>query len=202
MIHALGWVAAALGIISALPQLLRILRTRSSAGVSVRLWQLNIATGAAWATHGYLVDGVQMQLPNVALTLAALFILGFALRESGLPIWGYLILPAVLAAALICVDLLFGAMIFGFAIAAPQLVGQVAQFRVLLRASDLTGVSGGYLALFLLVQVLWFSFGLMSSEWALVVCAGAMVIVCAVNLVCYFIRSTMLRRPAAVDLVA
>lgn len=46
MIEAFGWVAAALGVASSLPQLVRILRSGTSAGVSLTLWQLMAASTA------------------------------------------------------------------------------------------------------------------------------------------------------------
>ena len=45
----LGWVAASFGMASAFPQLYRLLRTRSSAGVSLPLFQLNAAATGAFA---------------------------------------------------------------------------------------------------------------------------------------------------------
>ncbi|HMS38306.1 MAG TPA: SemiSWEET family transporter, partial [Arachnia sp.] len=71
MIEVFGWVAATIGLAVGVPQLFRILRSASSAGVSLRLWQLNAATSASWAVHGILTDTPQMRWPNVLGTLVA-----------------------------------------------------------------------------------------------------------------------------------
>ena len=77
-----GWVAAAIGVASNLPQLLRILTARTSAGVSVRLWQVTAASTAAWCVHGFLVSAPQMQWPNLLMSLLASSIVVLVLRDS------------------------------------------------------------------------------------------------------------------------
>lgn len=188
MIEIFGWVAAAIGVASNLPQLIRILRARTSAGVSLRLWQISAATTGAWMVHGFLVQKGQMQWPNLLMSVLALVIVVFILRDRKQAIAPQLLLPVVLAASLTGVELLFGAMAFGFVIAVPQLYGQLTQLREMVTAPDLSGVSVGYLAIMLLVQVMWFVFGLFTFDWALIICAGAMSVVCSVNLGVYVVR--------------
>lgn len=188
MIEVFGWVAAAVGIASNLPQLLRILRAKTSAGVSLRLWQISAATTGAWMVHGFLVQQAQMQWPNMLMSALALVIVMFVLRDRGQRIATQLVLPLALAAGLTSVELLFGAMTFGFVIALPQLIGQGSQLREMVTAPDLTGVSVGYLAIMLVVQAMWFGFGLMTGDWALIICAGAMTAICSLNLTVYLVR--------------
>nr|WP_255422209.1 PQ-loop domain-containing transporter [Tessaracoccus sp. MC1627] len=188
VIEVFGWVAAAIGVASNLPQLIRILRARTSAGVSLRLWQISAATTGAWMVHGFLVQKAQMQWPNLVMSLLALVIVVFVLRDRRQAIAPQLVLPVVLAASLTGVELVFGAMAFGFVIAVPQLFGQFSQLREMVSAPDLSGVSVGYLSIMLLVQAMWFTFGLFTSDWALIICAGAMTVVCTVNLAVYVVR--------------
>ena len=197
MIEIFGWVAAAIGVASNLPQLIRILRAKTSAGVSLRLWQISAATTGAWMVHGFLVQKGQMQWPNLLMSVLALVIVVFILRDRKQAIAPQLLLPVVLAASLTGVELLFGAMAFGFVIAVPQLYGQLTQLREMVTAPDLSGVSVGYLAIMLLVQVMWFVFGLFTFDWALIICAGAMSVVCSVNLGVYVVRHRRARRRVA-----
>lgn len=197
MIEIFGWVAAAIGVASNLPQLIRILRARTSAGVSLRLWQISAATTGAWMVHGFLVQKGQMQWPNLLMSVLALVIVVFILRDRKQAIAPQLLLPVVLAASLTGVELLFGAMAFGFVIAVPQLYGQLTQLREMVTAPDLSGVSVGYLAIMLLVQVMWFVFGLFTFDWALIICAGAMSAVCSVNLGVYVVRHLRARSRVA-----
>ena len=188
MIEVFGWVAAAIGVASNLPQLIRILRARTSAGVSLRLWQISAATTGAWMVHGFLVQKGQMQWPNLLMSLLGLVIVVFVLRDRKQAVAPQLVLPVVLAAALSGSELLFGAMAFGLVIAVPQLYGQVSQLREMVSAPDLSGVSVGYLSIMLVVQVMWFIFGLYTFDWALIICAGAMTAVCSINLTVFIVR--------------
>ena len=200
MIEVFGWLAAAIGVAANLPQLLRILRAGTSAGVSLRLWQVGAASTASWCVHGYLVDAPQMQLPNLIMVLAALTIVYVVQRDRRRPILPALLLPLVVGAMLSGVNLLWGPLVFGLVVAVPQLYGQFAQLREMVQAPDLTGVSLGYLGVFLLVQAMWFTFGILTTDWALRVCAGAMVVVCVLNLTVYLVRRRRAVRP--VTLVA
>lgn len=192
MIEAFGWVAAVLGVSASLPQLIRILRSGTSAGVSLMLWQLMTSATGAWAVHGYLSAAPQMQLPNVLLTLAGAAIVFFIARDRGLPVLRQLLMPLLVATALSLLNLWLGPVVFGFAVVGPQLVGQFAQFRELLTADRVEGVSAGYLTLFLVVQALWFSFGALKPDWALIICAGAMTVSCIANLAVYLLRRSRL----------
>ncbi|MHA6512113.1 PQ-loop domain-containing transporter [Tessaracoccus sp. Z1128] len=197
MIEVFGWVAAAIGVASNLPQLIRILRARTSAGVSLRLWQISAATTGAWMVHGFLVQKGQMQWPNLLMSLLGLVIVVFVLRDRKQAVAPQLVLPVVLAAALSGSELLFGAMAFGLVIAVPQLYGQVSQLREMVSAPDLSGVSVGYLSIMLVVQVMWFIFGLYTFDWALIICAGAMTAVCSINLTVFIVRHLRARARVA-----
>lgn len=195
MIEVFGWAAAALGVGSSVPQFVRIIRQRTSAGVSLRTWQISAASTAAWAFHGFLVEAPQMQAPNLILCVISLGIVGYILRERRQPALLPLLAIVALAVALGGVELLFGAFVFGTVIVAPQLLAQLTQMRELLRSDDLRGVSLGWLALFLVVQAMWFVFGFVTGDWALIVCAGVMCVTASVNLAVYLVRS---RRRAVV----
>nr|WP_255698059.1 PQ-loop domain-containing transporter [Tessaracoccus sp. ZS01] len=200
VIEVFGWFAAALGVSSSIPQLVRILRSGTSAGVSLTLWQLVTGSTAAWAVHGFLSQSPQMQVPNVLLTVASLAIVVFVLRDRGEPVARHLVLPVVAALALSGLNLWLGPVFFGFAVLVPQLVGQFAQLRELLTAPHVEGVSGSYLVLMLLVQAMWFGFGMFKPDWALIICAGAMTLSCVANLAVYLVRRARAGRTA--DVVA
>lgn len=197
-IEVFGWVAATIGIASNLPQLARILTARSSAGVSVHLWQVTAATTAAWCVHGFLVDAPQMQWPNMLMALLASIIVVLALRDRGQAILPQFVFPVLVAGALIGANLWLGPLVFGLLVAVPQLMGQFSQLRLMIGAPDLTGVSLGYLCVILLVQSMWNVFGIATTDWALIVCTSAMVVVCTINLVVYLVRRSRHRVSLAV----
>ncbi|MEO7586488.1 MAG: PQ-loop domain-containing transporter [Arachnia sp.] len=192
----LGWVAASFGMASAFPQLYRLLRTRSSAGVSLSLFQLNAAATGAWALHGFMVGVPQMQYPNLVLMISSFAVCILVLRDRKSSLFPALLLPPVISAALFGVDLLAGALIFGFVVAAPFVVGQISQLRTMHASRDLSGVSLPFLSVAFFVQGLWLVWGILYGETSITVCATLLGTLSLVNLL-YFLHR--LRRGSAVN---
>ena len=197
MIEVFGWTAAAIGLAVGIPQLIRILRSGTSAGVSLRLWQLNAATTVSWAVHGVLTDTPQMQVPNLSGAVVAVGIVLFVCRDRRQPFLVQLVLPLLVAVALSSVDIFLGAVAFGLIVAVPQLIGQFAQTRDLLFEPDLTGVSVVFLLVFCLIQTMWWIFGIVQLDWALIICAGLMVLSTVANVIIYAVRRMRAARSAA-----
>lgn len=187
-LEILGWVAASFGMASALPQLLRLLSTRSSAGVSLAMFQLNAASTGAWALHGFMVAVPQMQYPNMVLTLSSFAVCVLVLKDRRQPMAAALFLPLLLSVALFSVDVWLGPLIFGFVVAAPFVVGQVSQLKTMFSTRDISGVSLPFLAFALGVQSLWLTWGLLYGETSITVCASLLGTLSLVNLVYYVSR--------------
>lgn len=198
MTEILGWLAAAIGVSSSIPQVVRILRSGTSSGVSMRLWQLTAATAVAWTVHGVFVGSAQMQVPNLLNAIFAVGILVFVLRNRGQMALSHFLIPVALAAALIGIDVWLGAMAYGIVVAVPQVVGQLAQLRSLLRTPDPAGVSALFLGVFALGQLLWLVYGIAFGDLALIICAAAMVVVAVLNLVVCMVRQARARVVLAV----
>lgn len=180
-IDLLGWVAAAFGMASTLPQLLRLLRVRRTEGLSLSLFQLNGAASAAWAFHGFMVRQPQLQWPNLVVLVLSLAVVVLITRDRGQSFWATQIIPAVVVVALIGVDVWWGPVPFGILVALPFAVGVVAQWRSMHRATSLTGVSPVYLFVLFLTEALWFTWGVLVWELAITVSAATMGTLCAAN---------------------
>lgn len=180
-IDLLGWVAAALGMGSTLPQLVRLFRVRCTQGLSLSLFQLNAAASAAWAVHGFLVRQPQLQVPNLVVLVLSLAVVVMITRDRAQSFWAKQIVPAVVVAALIGVDLLLGPVIFGALVALPYAIGVLSQLRSMHRADSLSGVSPLFLFWLFLGEVLWFAWGVLVGEWAITVSAIIIGTLCAVN---------------------
>ncbi|RMB59821.1 PQ-loop domain-containing transporter [Tessaracoccus antarcticus] len=195
----LGWVAASFGMASALPQLLRLLRTRSSAGVSLTLFQLNAAAAGAWTMHGFMVGVPQMQYPNMVLAISSMAVCVIVLKDRGSSLFPALLVPPVISVALFGMDLLAGGLVFGFVVAAPFVVGQVSQLRTMQSSRDLSGVSLPFLSVTFGVQGLWLVWGIIYGETSITVCASLLGLLSLVNLI-YFLhrlaRGSAVIRPA------
>lgn len=193
MIDVFGWVAASIGIAANLPQLIRILRVRTSAGVSLRLWQIQAATTGSWMVHGFIVQKAQMQWPNMLMAGFGLLIVVFILRDRRQRLAPQLLLTLAMWASLVSIEVFLGAVVFGFVVSVPQVWGQAAQLREMITAPDLSGVSAGFLGIMLVVQSMWFVFGIWTTDWALIIAAGATAALCLVNLSVYLVRWTRAR---------
>ena len=181
----LGWVAAAFGMSGSVPQILRLRRTRTSAGLSTRMWQFSAAATFAWTMHGFLVGAVQMQVPNIVCTVLSLGILAFIVRDRGERFLPRLVLPTVLGLALFGLDLWLGPVVFGTLVALPLVFGQISQLLFMRRSADLSGVSVPTLAVNVLVQALWLTWGIGVGDAAILVCSVLMGTLCVVNLAYY-----------------
>src|SRR5664279_4869115 len=78
-----GWLAAGLSCFISAPQLFRILRARTTAGVSVLAWQLALGGNLTWGVYGFTHGNPNQWIPNVALVTITLLILSLFRRHVG-----------------------------------------------------------------------------------------------------------------------
>ena len=64
-VHILGWAAALLASCVAVPQVVRLFRTGTTAGVSVTAWRLVLAANLSWTAHGVWTGHPNVWLPNL-----------------------------------------------------------------------------------------------------------------------------------------
>ncbi|MDO5083812.1 hypothetical protein EII34_08800 [Arachnia propionica] len=189
-LDVLGWVAACTGMVSGLPQLVRLLRERTSAGVSLPMWQLNVAALYAWSCHGFHIGQFSLLISNLLLAVTSTAVVVMICRDRGQPVWLKLIPPLLLSAFLFgVIDLLLGPLVYGLVAVLPLAVGQVTQFLDLRNSVDISGVSGGFLVVNLLVQALWLVWALLMREHAVTAASTVMTTLTALNLGFYLWRA-------------
>lgn len=122
------------------------------------------------------------------------------LRASGLradPVSAYG-LPVVLAAATIMVAVTVGPLVFSAVVFVPAAVSQLMQLRSLISSPDVSAVSSVFLAMGVISQVLWCSWGVLAQDLCNELVAGSLIILSGANLTCYLLRRfdlLRLRRP-------
>lgn len=198
MVGLLAWLAASVGTSTALPQLLKIWRTRVTTGVSTRLWQLSLLGAIGWTAHGWLTDQPAILWPTLAMGVMQLSILVLVRRSEARPVGPALAMPVLLGGLLVVVDVSFGAVAFGLLATVPPVLGQIAQLRVMRRAADLFGVARAYLVLNVIGQGMWFVYGLLAVEWAMRISGGVMTVLCSLTLGYYVFRRVTLARASTV----
>jgi uncharacterized protein with PQ loop repeat len=188
LIVALGWVAAALASIVALPQVVKLVRNRTTAGISLTAWRLTLAANVAWTAHGFSVGHANIWLPNLIFMLCSLTILNQLRRDRALS-WTVTFGPSlVLGLTTLGIDLFYGPVAFAIAAGLPSVIAQIMQFQELVIAPRISGVSLPFLVLNTVNQAIWLGWGLLAGEQSITLVASAMAILVGVNLLWAVLR--------------
>lgn len=193
-VDVIGWSAAVVGAFFTMPQFVRVLRTDSTAGLSVPGWQLGSGVGLAWACHGVIYSMPNQIAANVVVSSASLGVVYFLIRHRRLSVVRTLLPIVVVALVLTSIDLWFGQLAFGLVALFPGSAGLLAQLRDLIRAPDFTGVSPGFLVLGMVIQSLWFSWSLMAGDVAVTITSSAAWLLLASNLSVWIVRTHALHQ--------
>ena len=194
LVVALGWIAAALAATVALPQVVKLVRNRTTAGISLTAWRLTLAANRAWTGHGVVVGHVNIWLPNLVFLLCSLVILSQLRRDRALT-WATTFAPSlVLGLITLGIDLLLGPLAFAIAAGLPSLIAQMLQFQELVVAPRISGVSLPFLAMNWVNQALWLSWALLVGEQSITMVASAMGVLMGLNLAWCLLRRTGLVR--------
>lgn len=187
-VDILGWAAAAVGSVFSLPQLVALLRTRRTDGISLPNWQLLGGAGSSWVLHGFLTGAPNVIVSNLLMGISSLIIVGLVAPARGVGRvrrW----LPS-LGVFVVCgaIDLAFGPAAFGVAIAIPSALGIVTQLIALIRSADVLGVSPTYLVVNMGVLWAWTVWGVLVGDAAFTISGGANGLVATANLIVYVVR--------------
>ena len=162
LLLVLGAIGTVIGLVRALPQLLRLMRTRDAHGVSLDTAATSSVVSSAWATYGVLTEQWAVALASglaavifALITLLALR-LGRRLRElrTG-PVW----LVAVTAATAVA-----GSTGLGMVLVVGALAANVPQVLVAFREPDLTGLSPTTWALTASDGAVWTIYGIITGD--------------------------------------
>jgi uncharacterized protein with PQ loop repeat len=187
-VDALGWVAAAVGILLGLPQLVHLIRTRHTEGVSLLAWQTLLVLNVAWLVHGVLIVQANMIVTNAFGLFTTVPILVLMSRSRELRLFR-VILPALIAAGVvIAADLTFGTAVFGAVVLIPGTVVNVAQTLELIRSPSVEGVSPTFLVVAVTNQVLWLSWALLVPELGTIIAASVATTITAFNVLWWVLR--------------
>ena len=146
-IEALGWVAAVLGAGVALPQVIRLFKTRTTAGLSAPAWQATLGANLAWLAHGFLTGHANIWLPNLCYLIITMTILSRLVVDRRLPLLTTFAPGLALGAVSIALDVWTGPVVFAVAALIPSAFTQLAQFRALVISPNVRAVSMTFLIL-------------------------------------------------------
>ena len=160
-------VGTAIGLIRALPQLVRLLRTRNSHGVSLDAAATSSLVSAAWAGYGWLTGQPAVVMASGASAVMFALVAGAALR------WGRraaeMRATRVWLVVLALAWGLGGAEGLGLVLPVGVLVANGPQLLVAWREPDLSGLSLGTWYLSVAEALAWGAYGRLAGDAAILV---------------------------------
>ena len=169
----LGYAGAVLMTAMSLPQIARIVRDRSAAGVSLLTWLVFSLSGTGWLAYGLILGASGMIVGNVPFVSGSVSVVMLLLVRQRR--WG--VVPAVAVPA---ASVLTGVAVLtqlpsivssgigilcGIVTTTPQLVESVRRRR----AGLVSEVSLATLGLLLAGQSLWLAYGLARPDWPIII---------------------------------
>jgi len=192
-VDIVGWSATVLGTILGVPQLFRLLRTRSVAGLSLIAWQATLSINISWTAHGLLIGQPPQVVTNVLALLTTVPILVLMARGLDRPVRATLLPGVILGVAMIAIDLLLGSAAYGVVVTVPSVVIAGGQTVELARARDVRGLSPVFLVLGLVNITLWETWGLMVGDSGTMIAVSIAMAIGVVNFVWFVLRRLGLR---------
>ena len=182
LVPALGLVAAAIGILTGVPQVLRLLRNPDASGLSYSSAILGVLSSATWLTYGTLLLDPAQLVANVPGLGCAVVTVVLAARRLGVA------LTPALAATLAWVPVVVGAHVAGGAAAvgvvatAVSLVRMLPQVRTVLRREPLHGLAPAGFVLTQVSAALWTVYGCATGQVSVVVCSAVSAVLAGIVL--------------------
>jgi uncharacterized protein with PQ loop repeat len=169
MISILGTFGTILGLVRAMPQLVRLLRAREAFGVSVDTAATSAICSFGWVAYGVLTDqfyfSLASALTGLIFALIALFALRFGRQVKELkvaPIWFTVLFLAGVVA---------GKNGLGLVLAISVLVANIPQLWLAYQESNLTDLSLGTWSISTIEGVTWLTYALLRQDIAIIVSA-------------------------------
>jgi uncharacterized protein with PQ loop repeat len=165
----LGTFGTILGLVRAMPQLIRLLRAQEAFGVSVDTAATSAICSFGWVVYGILTDQFYFSLASgltgLIFALIALFALRFGrkVREFKVaPIWFTVLFLAGVVA---------GKNGLGLVLAISVLVANIPQLWLAYKESNLTDLSLGTWSISTIEGVIWLTYALLRQDIAIIVSA-------------------------------
>lgn len=161
----LGFVGGLLGLSISIPQIARVISTKSYVGVSTSTWLIFTTMAAGWFAYGFNVDSISQIVTNF-ISAAATGVLSVLLLRQWMHVWlGSALVLALWLGAFFLVRFsspLVGAIFLGIGLCSrlPQLV---ESFLSMQRARN-TAVSRTAFTLMLTSSTCWIFYGAISGQ--------------------------------------
>ncbi|MCI2239236.1 SemiSWEET family transporter [Paenibacillus sp. TRM 82003] len=171
LISSLGLLAASVGIVTGVPQLVHLVRSPDASGLSFSSSVLGVLGAGTWLTYGLLLMDPAQLLGNVPGLACAAATAVLAARRLGVPLSRGLAAVAAWVPAVFAAHTAGGAALVGALATAVSLVRMVPQVRTAFGSGSLTGLAPGTYVLTQVSATLWTVYGLATAQPSVVVCS-------------------------------
>ena len=190
----LGIAGTIIGIIRAVPQLVRLLRARQAHGVSLDTAATSSVVSFGWATYGLLTGQIYVTLATGSsgfiFALIALFAVRFGRSVKELkvaPFW---------AVVLVGSALFFGENGLGIMLPVSVLAANIPQLWVAYREGNLTDLSLGTWALSISDGLVWGIYAIIQRDYSIMVFAAFQLTTSGLIVLLKLLHSAKLRHAA------
>ena len=176
-IEALGFVAGIIGVFIAAPQLVRVVRLKSDAGVSLWTWLIITFSNAAWIGYGFRFDSPSQIGTNFLAGLLSGALTFVLLRSRVHDVWAVLIILAVWTLAFGSIMLEpVGLVSFEIMLGLTSRVPQVATSFKSWRLGRITAVSNTSNVVAIVASGLWIIYAVITDLWTIAYFSGAVIV--------------------------
>ncbi len=162
----LGFVGTIIGLVRAVPQLVRLLSARGAFGVSVDTAATSSIVSLGWAVYGLLTSQTYVVLATGSSGLIFAVITVMALRY-GRSVREFRVAPLWLVVLLVT-GFVFGTNVLGIVLALSALVSNIPQILVAYREDNLNGLSLGTWLLSLSDGLVWGTYALLQQDVSII----------------------------------
>lgn len=182
LVPLLGLLAAGLGVLTGVPQVLRLLKDPDATGLSYPSAVLGALASGTWLSYGVaLLDPAQL-LANVPGVVCAVVTVVLAGRRLGVPLRHAVVAVSAWVPVVAAAFVLGGPVVVGMLGTTVSLVKMLPQIVTVLRRAPLTGLAPSTFVLTQVSATLWTVYGLATGQGSVVVCSAVTVVLAGIVL--------------------
>ncbi len=170
-------ITTALGVTRALPQLIRLLRTRHAHGVSVDTSATSTFVSAGWAVYGFWTDQLALSVASIATTIIFVLITLATIRFGHQ--WKELKIAPIWMTTLLLFGGIGGPTGLSLALLFSGLIANIPQVRVAYKEKNLADLSLLMWLIAMTEGLLWSNYGFINRDIAIFVNSSFSVITSA-----------------------
>jgi uncharacterized protein with PQ loop repeat len=182
LVPVLGLVAASIGVVTGVPQIVRLVRSPDASGLSYSSAILGVLSAATWLSYGILLMDPAQLVGNVPGLACAVITTVLAARRLGLSLRTAVLAVAGWTPIAVTAYLLGGTVALGSTATVVSLVKMVPQVRTVLRREPLNGLAPSAFVLTQVSATLWTVYGAAMGQPSVVVCSAVTAVLAGVVL--------------------